>query len=98
MAADNFESPVDLADPPATAKAAPLRWTATSLAVASLFLLATNSIALKSWIDEQTPGPLQSRAATLAGQWHGKMTMFGLAAPRAALNKLWLRAEAPDQR
>ena len=96
MAADRFESPVDLADSPGTA--APLRWTAVSLAVASLFLLATNSIALKSWIDEQTPGPLQSQAAALADQWHAQMTRLGLAKPRAMLNKLWLHAEAPDQR
>ncbi len=96
MANDSFESPVDLADPPGTA--APLRWAATGLAVATLFLLATNSIALKTWVDEQTPGPLQSRAATLATDWHGQMTALGLAAPRAALNRLWLKAEAANQR
>jgi hypothetical protein len=92
MADDHFESPVDLADPAGTA--APLRWTATGLGVAALFLLATNSIALKTWVDEQTPGPLQSRAATLATAWHAEMTELGLAAPRAALNRLWLDAEA----
>ena len=90
--ADNFESPVDLADAPGAA--APLRWTATSLAVAALFLLATNSITLKSWVDEQTPGPWQSRAAVLATVWHARMTTLGLAAPRAALNRMWLNAEA----
>ena len=90
--ADNFESPVDLADAPGTA--ASLRWTATGLAVASLFLLATNSIALKSWVVEQTPGPWQSRAAVLATDWHARMTEMGLATPRAALNRLWLNAQA----
>ena len=90
--ADSFESPVDLADAPGTA--APLRWTATGLAVASLFLLATNSIALKSWVVEQTPGPWQSRAAVLATDWHARMTALGLSAPRAALNRLWLNAQA----
>ncbi len=90
--ADSFESPVDLADVPGTA--APLRWAATSLAVATLFLLATNSIALKSWVDEQTPGPWQSRAAVVATDWHARMTALGLATPRAALNRLWLDAQA----
>ena len=92
MADHSLESQVDVADPSGTA--APLRWTATSIAVAALFLLATNSVALKGWIDEQTPGPWQSRAAALAGDWHARMKTLGLAAPRAALNRLWLKAEA----
>jgi hypothetical protein len=90
--ADSFESPVDLADAPGLA--APLRWTATGLGVAALFLLATNSIAVKTWVDEQTPGPWQSRAATVATDWHARMTALGVAAPRAALNRLWLAAQA----
>ena len=96
MADESLESPVDVANPAGTA--APLRWAATSLAVAALFLFATNSIALKGWIDEQTPGPWQSRAAALAGDWHAHMTTLGLAAPRAVLTRLWQAAKAEDQR
>ncbi len=62
--------------------------------MAALFLLAFNSLSIKIWVDEQTPGPWQSRAASFATDWHARMTALGLAAPRAALNRLWVAAEA----
>ena len=97
-----FDSPVDLAGG-ASGDTHPLRWATIAIATASLFLLATNAIAIRQWIDELTPGPIQARAQALATDWETFTMEIGLGAPRAALHAQWKAAQAarfdePDQR
>lgn len=99
-----FESPVDLTRDAAGRH--PLLWSSITIAVASLFLLATNAITLRGWIDEQPPSPIQAQLAEIAGQWEGMTDSIGLGVPRALLHRHWKAAEAarfkrgtePDQR
>jgi hypothetical protein len=87
-----FESPVDLAS--GESQRHPLRWTTSIIAITSLFLLATNAISLREWIDEQTPGPRQAQLAALAERWDAFTLSIGLGLPRAALHREWKAAEA----
>jgi|KBSSwiStaDraftv2_1062776.scaffolds.fasta_scaffold191369_3 hypothetical protein len=103
---DILESPVDLPNP-TLPKGHPLRWTTICIATASLFLLATNAVSLRDWVDEQTPGPIQAKAAVLAASWQDLTDRVGLGKPRALLHREWKEAQAtrferspakPDQR
>jgi hypothetical protein len=87
-----FESPVDL--PTGEPLRHPLRWTTSIMVIASLFLLATNAISLREWVDEQAPGPRQAQLAALAERWDALTLSIGLGVPRAALHREWKAAEA----
>jgi hypothetical protein len=86
-------SPIDL---PGPARVGPggLGWASGVIAVATLFLLLTNGVALQGWLYEQTPGPVQAWAAGLADDWVGLTDRLGLGSPRAAMHARWKKAEA----
>lgn len=84
-------SPIDLPEP--EMEEAGLGWTFAVVIVAALFLLATNAVSLRDWIDDQPPGPAQAQAAALADQWLEITEGFGLAAPRDVMHTQWKRAE-----
>jgi hypothetical protein len=86
-------SPIDLPGP-AILGGNGLRWTGTAIAVASLFLLLTNGVALQGWLYEQRPGPIQAWAAARADDWVALTDRIGLGAPRAGMHARWKRAEA----
>ncbi len=90
---EDFVSPVDL---PGRhhGKNRPLRWTTVTIAVTTLFLLATNAVALRGWVDELRPSPMQARASLLAAHWQMFTDDLGLGAPRAWLNARWKKAQA----
>ena len=88
-----FDSPVDLAGGTG-GDAHPLRWATIVIATASLFLFATNAIAIRQWIDEQTPGPIQARVQALAMSWEAFTMEIGVGRPRAALHAQWKAAQA----
>lgn len=91
---DEFESPVDEAGSGPALEASALKWTTIVIATASLFLLATNAVTVRGWIDEMEPGPFQARLADVAAQWEDFTGSLGLGAPRAALNRQWKAAQA----
>lgn len=89
----DLPSPVDL---PRDARSAhhPLRWTAVTIAVATVALLFTNPAALSDWIGERDPTPLQLRASALADRWTALMDQAGMTAPRQKLHALWKQGQA----
>lgn len=89
---EEFESPVDL--PRDQPESPALHWTTVTIAVASLFLLATNAFSLRGWIDEQPAGPLQARLAAIAAHWEAATDSIGLGAPRAEIHRQWKAAQA----
>ncbi|WP_294390748.1 hypothetical protein [uncultured Sphingomonas sp.] len=86
-------SPVDLPEP-LIEDVGGLGWTSIVIALAAVVLLATNSVSLKDWIDDQPPSPVQAQAAVLADGWLTLMRTIGLALPRDALHQQWKAAEA----
>lgn len=88
-----FDSPVDLPDDEPGA-GHPLAWTTLVLVVASFVLFLTNAVAIRDWVDEQTPGPRQARLAEIAAQWEAWTADAGLGTPRAALHAEWKAAQA----
>lgn len=99
-----FESPVDL--PRDRPGGRPLGWATLTIFTASLFLLVTNALTLKDWIDEQTASPLQTKLAAWAGEWEEATGSLGFGTPRAELRRLWKKGQGarfaaaprPDQR
>ncbi len=85
-------SPVDLPDP-IVDDIEGFGWASTAIAVAAIVLLATNSVSLKDWIDDQPPSPLQARAADVADTWLTAMRAIGIAGPRDVLHDAWKDAE-----
>jgi hypothetical protein len=85
-------SPVDLPDP-IVDDVEGFGWASTAIAVAAIVLLATNSVSLKDWIDDQPPSPLQARAADAADMWLTAMRAVGIAGPRDVLHDAWKGAE-----
>lgn len=87
-----MESPVDL---PGSMLAGghPLRWAATTIATASLFLLLTNAESLNGWAAEQTPSPLMVRVTDATEGWLALTEQLGLAAPRSHAHALWKKAQ-----
>lgn len=85
-------SPIDLPDEPLDAPG--LGWTAGVIAIAALLLLAMNAVALRDWVEEQTPGPVQAQAAAAAEQWVALTDAIGIGRPRAWLHDLWKQIEA----
>lgn len=88
---EHTPSPIDLPD--AELDRGGIGWTSGILAIASLFLLLTNGVSLRDWIDDQPPSPLQARASELADQWLQITTDFGVAVPRERMHAQWKRAE-----
>jgi hypothetical protein len=89
---DKFESPVDLPDEMPGKHG--LRWATLAIVIASLFLLITNAFALRSWVDEFAPGPLQARVAASVTRWEEIMNGLGLGMPRAEVHQQWKAAQA----
>ena len=85
-------SPIDLPAPEIAGDG--LGWTSVVIVITALFLLATNAVSLRDWIDDQPPGPVQAQASVLADQWLGLTERIGLAGPRDYLHTQWKRAEA----
>lgn len=85
-------SPIDL--PAAPLEEAGLGWTSVAIAVAALFLLATNAVALRDWAEELTPGPAQARFAAATERWVEITDAAGAGAARAWLHARWKVAEA----
>lgn len=88
-----FDSPVDIPEDD-TGAGHPLAWTTLVLLVASLVLLFTNAVAIRDWVDEQTPGPYQARLAEIAAGWEQWTADVGLGTPRAALHDRWKAVQA----
>jgi hypothetical protein len=84
-------SPLDLPEPELEGRG--LSWTFTIIIIAALFLLATNAVSLRDWIDDQPPGPIQAQAAEFADQWVALTGAAGIGLPRDAMHKQWKRAE-----
>jgi hypothetical protein len=87
-----FDSPVDI--PREGPGRRPLGWATRTIFVASLFLLITNAVALRGWIDEQPVSPLQARLAGWAAEWAEATSALGLGSPRAEVHRLWKEGEA----
>ena len=86
-------SPVDLpGDAPGEDR--PLRWTATIVAVATLFLLFFNAGAIRSWANELRPGPTTEPVIAAADAWHGVTAAIGLARPVETMRGWWEAAKA----
>ena len=84
-------SPIDLpaepVDPPG------LGWASGAIALATLFLLATNAVSLRDWAADLTPGPAQARLAEATESWLAFTEAAGIGRPRAWLHDQWKKAE-----
>ena len=85
-------SPIDLALPPLPRPG--LVWTTFVIATATVLLLLANAVSLHDWLEDLPPGPIQARAAELAGQWVDLGEAIGVGRPRTWLHGLWKAAEA----
>ena len=93
MDGDETLSPVDLpADPAEDGHA--LRWASITIAVAALFLLLTNAVSIDDWANELPPSPAAARLTGVTAAWASATEAVGLAAPRAAVHRLWKQGEA----
>ncbi len=84
-------SPIDLPEP--ELEGGGLGWTFGVILIAALFLLFTNAVSLRDWLDDLPPGPVQAQAAGIADQWVGVTEAMGIAAPRDIMHAQWKRAE-----
>jgi hypothetical protein len=84
-------SPIDLPEPELEENG--LGWTFGVIIIAAMFLLLTNAVSLRDWIDDQPPSPVQAQAAALADQWVDVTEEFGVAVPRDFMHAQWKRAE-----
>ena len=84
-------SPIDLPEPELDRPG--LSWAFGAIAIAALFLLFSNAISLRDWIDDQPPSPIQQQAAEYADQWVAITEGFGIGVPREAMHDQWKRAE-----
>ena len=91
--ADALASPVDLPDR-FGARRPGLRWAAGSIAVATLFLGATNAVTIRDWAEDLTPSLWQAEASAAADRWVELTDRAGIGTPRAGLHALWKRAQA----
>lgn len=87
------ESPVDLPGD-VLAGGRPLAWTSVTIAVATLFLAATNATAINGWAVELEPSPLTARVAAASGWWLAATDRAGLGGPRAWVHARWEAAQA----
>ncbi|SFS12704.1 hypothetical protein [Sphingomonas jatrophae] len=93
MARRDEEFPVDL--PGHTVLGGhPLRWASGAIATATLFLAATNAVAIDGWAAELEPTPAVARLNAATAWWRAATDRVGLGAPRAALHTEWKKAEA----
>jgi hypothetical protein len=78
---------------PEPAAERPLRWTATVMATASLFLLVFNARALSSWMadNDKAPTPVTLQARAVAEGWTAATSAVWLDRPHAAIHALWER-------
>jgi hypothetical protein len=88
------ESPIPTPDDPddLVARGRAVRYAATVIAVASLFLLFFNATALRNWSASLTPTNVNVQMATIAGDWRDALAKFGLDTPRAAVHDAWAKA------
>jgi hypothetical protein len=78
---------------PESAPEHPLRWTATVMAVAGLFLLVFNARALSSWMadNDKAPTPATLEARAIAEGWTAATSAVWLDRPHAAIHAVWER-------
>lgn len=88
------EFPVDLPGPSGQEHA--LRWTAITIAVATLSLALTNANSITSWGAEQTPGPRVAQLLDRADRWRETTDRAGLGTARAAMHRLWKKMEEAE--
>lgn len=84
-------SPVDLPEPAAPLPH-PLRWTSTTIAVATLFLALFNAHALRSWSYQLTPNEYSARVVAVAESWYAITDRAGLNRPVEAMHGWWQSA------
>lgn len=95
MAHDAMESPVDIDADDAWTRDEPGLGLATgAIIVATLFLLLTNAVSIRDWVDEQTPSDTQAAMAERADEWLATTEAIGLAGPRRWLHGQWKAAES----
>ena len=85
-------SPVDLPEPAAQLPH-PLRWTSTTIAVATLFLALFNAHALRSWSYQLTPNEYSARVVAVAESWYAITDRAGLNRPVEAMHGWWQGAK-----
>lgn len=81
-------SPVDLPEPAAPLPH-PLRWTTTTIAVATLFLALFNAHAIRGWSYQLTPNETSARVVTAAEAWYAITERAGLNRPVEAVHSWW---------
>ena len=86
-------SPVDISDMPID-RGDSLRWTAVTIAVATIALLFANAGTLAAWVDEMAPTPAQQRLASVATGWSDAMASIGITTPRRKLHETWKKLQA----
>ena len=84
-------SPIDLPAEPLDRPG--LGWTAVTVAVATLVLLATNAVALRDWAEDLTPSPAQAQLSAATEQWAAITDRIGLGAARGWLHDRWKAIE-----
>lgn len=95
MAKSELISPVDLPlseDP--TVERHPLRWTATAITVAALFLALFNATALAGWARDLPPGPRTEKIVAAAEGWYAITDRVGLTIPGKKIRAAYDRVKA----
>lgn len=67
-------------------------WTSVTIAVAALSLALCNAQAIGGWVDEMTPGPLNTPLRAPVAAWVARVQR--LDTPRARVRGWWQRARA----
>jgi hypothetical protein len=83
------EDPDDL-----VARGRAVRYAATVIGIAAIFLLVFNATALRNWSAALRPTDLNVQMAAVAGGWRDTLARFGLDAPRALIHDAWAKARA----
>ena len=84
------QSPVDLLEPLIPPPHS-LRWTSTTIAVATLVLALLNAHAIRGWAYQLPPGAWSERALTAAEGWYDAVGGFGLNRPVETMHATWER-------
>jgi hypothetical protein len=88
-------SPVDLPGD-APGEGAPLRWTVTIVAVATLFLFLFNATAIRAWASELAPSPWTEPAIAFADWWYETASGLGLTVPVETMHGWWEHARGGE--
>ena len=88
------DSPIPEAPDDPIAQARALRWAATVIATAALFLLVFNATAIASWADGLKPSEASAQLAVVSSAWRDATARIGLTAPRGLVHDAWAKARA----